>query len=438
MNDSFENRTKNYKDYEKEDLKIENFKPLSNKNKDNSSSDPLTMEIQKSTLKKSASYIIQNYNKAINLEEDKKNNKDFITAHKTNSKNSSYLFNNNINFTSLNEGDKSSFLSNKNSFNGNKIHKISLKLYSKDFSKLIKTNDFSPDLGKYDKKIILTLNNKVKELEDKLVKALDYYYKMENECLKEIKIKKQTEKKLNKSIKDLNIHRSEYDKSRQINIAINNSLLSSRNEIDRLIQTIKEEQKIKLEKKEDFNNILIKEENERKDLETILRANDSQILILEDKINFSKLTNTMKAQKIKEMVKSEKNEENYKNIKKKNDEIENLKNTIKQLQKELNNLQNELKKGKENKKKLIEEIKFKNRKKKFNNNNISLLYQAIEKQKEDEILNNNLLKAKNIIIKNMNNRANGVIFEPHYFLPKNVRINSAQKPKNFEYNFLDN
>ena len=71
-------------------------------------------------------------------------------------------------------------------------------------------------------------------------------------------------------------------------------------------------------------------------------------------------------------------------------------------------------------------------------NNISLLYQTIEKQKEDEILNNNLLKAKNIIIKNMNNRANGVIFEPHYILPKNVRINSAQKPKNFEYNFLDN
>ena len=62
MNDTFENRTKNYKDYENEDLKIENFKQLSNKNKDNSLSDPLTMEIQKSTLKKSASYIIQNYN----------------------------------------------------------------------------------------------------------------------------------------------------------------------------------------------------------------------------------------------------------------------------------------------------------------------------------------------------------------------------------------
>ena len=86
----------------------------------------------------------------------------------------------------------------------------------------------------------------------------------------------------------------------------------------------------------------------------------------------------------------------------------------------------------------MKKLNLKIEKKKFNNNNISLLYQTIEKQKEDEILNNNLLKAKNIIIKNMNNRANGVIFEPHYILPKNVRINSAQKPKNFEYNFLDN
>ena len=51
------------------------------------------MKTKKSTLKKSASYIIQNYNKEMNLEEDKKSIKDLITTHKTNSINSSYLFN---------------------------------------------------------------------------------------------------------------------------------------------------------------------------------------------------------------------------------------------------------------------------------------------------------------------------------------------------------
>ena len=434
MDDAFEKRIKNYKDNEQEELKIENFKPLTNENKESSSSEPLTMKTKKSTLKKSASYIIQNYNKEMNLEEDKKSIKDLITTHKTNSINSSYLFNNNINYTSLNESDKNTFWSNKNSLNENKNNKSSLKLYSKDFSALINTNDFPLNLGKYDKKIVLTLNNKIKELEEKLVRALNYYYKMENQCLSEIKKKKQTEKYLNKSIKEISIHRAEYEKSRQINIALNNSLLNSRNEIDRLIQTLKEEQKIKLEKKDEFNNILTKEENERKELETTVRASDSQILILEDKINFSKLSHTMRAQRYEEMAKSQINEEDLEKIKKKNEEIECLKITIKELQKEVINLQKDLKKGKEEKKKLIEEIKFKERKKKFNNDNINLLFQTLEKQKEDEILNNNLFKANNIIIKNLNNRVNGVYVEPHYNLPKNIRINSAHKSKNSEYN----
>ena len=60
MDDIFETRIKNYKDNEQDDLNIENFKPLSNKNKDDSITDPLTMNLQKFTLKKSASYVSPN------------------------------------------------------------------------------------------------------------------------------------------------------------------------------------------------------------------------------------------------------------------------------------------------------------------------------------------------------------------------------------------
>ena len=93
-------------------------------------------------------------------------------------------------------------------------------------------------------------------------------------------------------------------------------------------------------------------------------------------------------------------------------------------------MQKDLKKGKEEKKKLIEEIKFKERKKKFNNDNINLLYKTIDQYNEDEHFNRNILKAKNLIIKNMYDRANGNVKIPHYSLPKNIRINSAQKSKN--------
>ena len=81
------------------------------------------------------------------------------------------------------------------------------------------------------------------------------------------------------------------------------------------------------------------------------------------------------------------------------------------------------------KEKLLSEIKLKERKKKFNNDNINLLYKTIDQYNEDEHFNRNILKAKNLIIKNMYDRANGNVKIPHYSLPKNIRINSAQKSK---------
>ena len=100
------------------------------------------------------------------------------------------------------------------------------------------------------------------------------------------------------------------------------------------------------------------------------------------------------------------------------------------MQLEVDNLQKEQKKGLKDKDKLISEIKLKERKKKFNNDNIHLLYKTIDQQNEDEHFNRNILKAKNLIIKNMYDRANGNVIMPHYSLPKNIRNNSAQKSKN--------
>ena len=423
MNDIFETRIKNYKDREQDDLKIQNFKLLSDPNKDESETIPLTMK--KYPLKKSSSYVsLNNIQLGLNLEETSKNSNAFNFTPQTNSVNTSYLFNNNINFTTLNEGSKKNLLSNEKEQN----NKSSLpQLYSKNFSNLIKSNDFSPDLGKYDKKIIITLNNKGKELEKKYIRALNFYYQMENIYLSEIKKKGDLEVKLNKNIKEMNICRDNYDKARQTNIAINNSLQTTRNEIDRLVQTIKEEQQIKLKKQEEYNNRLIDEEKERKKLENIIKINERQISILEDKLNYSKLTRSMKIQKYKEMSKFEKTTQNYDKLMEKSLEIEKLKDTIKELQLDVVNLQKDLKQGKQDKNKLIEEIKLKNRKKKFNIDNINLLHKTIEQQKEDENLNFKLLKSKNMIIKDMNNKANGFVLVPHYSLPKNIRINSAKK-----------
>ena len=130
------------------------------------------------------------------------------------------------------------------------------------------------------------------------------------------------------------------------------------------------------------------------------------------------------------------NDTKYENLMKKNGEIFILKNTIKELQLEADNLQKELRNEQKNKEKLLSEIKLKERKKKFNNDNINLLYKTIDQYNEDEHFNRNILKAKNLIIKNMYDRANGNVKIPHYSLPKNIRINSAQKSKNTKNNIL--
>ena len=86
----------------------------------------------------------------------------------------------------------------------------------------MKMNDFSFDIGKYDKKIILNLNNKVKEIENKLILSLKYYYQMENLLLAQSKKKSDLENKLNIINKEMNDLRGEYEKSRQKNVELNN------------------------------------------------------------------------------------------------------------------------------------------------------------------------------------------------------------------------
>ena len=183
---------------------------------------------------------------------------------------------------------------------------------------MIKINDFNFDSLKYDKKIILTLNNKVKELENKFILVLKYYYQVENLYLAQCKKKADLEIKLNIINKELNGVKNEYEKRRQKNVELNNVLLNSKNEINRLIKEIKEEQKLKMEKQQEYNEMLLKEEKEKEKLKSEIKINERQINILEEKINYSKLSHTDKLKKYKEKMQLEnKNDTHYENIVKK-------------------------------------------------------------------------------------------------------------------------
>jgi hypothetical protein len=82
---------------------------------------------------------------------------------------------------------------------------VERKLLSKNFENLMKSNDFSPNLGKYDNKIILLLSQKCKEFENKYLKTLNYYYQMENIYINEEKKKKESQIKLNNCLLEKNM-----------------------------------------------------------------------------------------------------------------------------------------------------------------------------------------------------------------------------------------
>ena len=439
MEEIFKTRLKNIENKEQEELKLENFKQLADLKKSDLSLQPLTMSNKNVKLKKSSSYI-SIFNNGINLDKTKKSFNNVNLSHKTNSINSSNIFSTNLNFTALNEDIKNnSFTKNSNIIENTDNNKsINTQLYSKNFNNLIKINDFNFDSLKYDKKILSTLNNKVKELEDKFILVIKYYYQIENLYLSQCKKKSDLEIVLNIVNKEMNGVKNEYEKIRQKNVELNNALLNSKNEINRLIKEIKEEQKLKINKQEEYNESLLKEEKEKEKLKSELKINERQINILEERISYSNLSHTEKLKKYQEKMKLENNNDTkYENLMKKNGEIFILKNTIKELQLEADNLQKELRNGQKNKEKLLSEIKLKERKKKFNNDNINLLYKTIDQYNEDEHFNRNILKAKNLIIKNMYDRANGNVKIPHYSLPKNIRINSAQKSKNTKNNIIN-
>ena len=278
---------------------------------------------------------------------------------------------------------------------------------------------------------------KCKEIETKYIKALKYYYQMENVYINEEKKKKDSEIILNNSIKESNLLKKNYEKMRLDNIHLNNALINARNEIDRLNFVIKNDQKDMLKKQDEYNKQLKLEENKRIRLRNIIKINERQMSILQEKISDSSLSKTQKLKKYRKMRQFMKEGVDEDEERKKDEEIIRLKSLIEELQHEYSNLQKTYKKDKENKKELLDAIKNKGKQYRFNNDNINLLFKTIEKQEQDGLLNYNLIKSKNIIIKDLKERSSGILNIPHYSLPKNIRINSAQKiPQKFKFNFF--
>ena len=256
-------------DKKEENKKVGIFNLISNnvKGRNKFLKKSLSIISEKKKIKKSFSSIfpvIEKKNDSTEMESitiKKNDNYNFInndnnTTTQTNSIiNNTTLFNKDIKYTTLNESSLNIYKKNADKINIKKYNYESIdnnerypllndinshqKFLSENFSNIIKMNDFTPNLGKYDKKIIIILNQKCKEIENKYLKTLKYYYQMENLYINEQKKKKDSEFKLKNSLLESNIIKNKYNKMKQNNIHLNKSLVNARNEIDRLNSTIK-------------------------------------------------------------------------------------------------------------------------------------------------------------------------------------------------------
>ena len=441
-----ENNLEFQKDKDEKDqnnLNIENLRPISNRsgrNKLIKKSYTIAHNMSSLQLKKSDSLIFPHIEmkEKLNNDQTNVNNNEFSSTNKSNSVIFSSLFNKDINLTTLNEHsgnnfsyknkDKNNMNSNEHEHEHDKYHlfkklNVERKLLSKNFENLMKSNDFSPNLGKYDNKIILLLSQKCKEFENKYLKTLNYYYQMENIYINEEKKKKESQIKLNNCLLEKNMLKNKYQKMMQDNIHLNNALTNTRNEIDRLNNVIKDDQKQMIKQQDEYNKQLKKEEDKRISLNNEIKINERQISILQEKINDSGLSRSMK---IKKYLKNG----YYKSVEgddEKDEEIQKLKYTILDLQNQVSNLQKVLKKKQEVKTELLGTLKNMGKQEKANKDNINLLFKTVEKQQRDGIIDYKLIKSKNFIIKELKNKIEGISKVPHYILPKNIRISSSQK-----------
>ena len=75
----------------------------------------------------------------------------------------------------------------------------------------------------------------------------------------------------------------------------------------------------------------------------------------------------------------------------------------------------------------MDTIKLKKKQEKFNEDNINILFDTIEKQQKDGLIDLNLIKSKNSIIKSLKEKEDGINNIPHYCLPKNIKKKNTNK-----------
>lgn len=218
-----------------------------------------------------------------------------------------------------------------------------------------------------DQIIIKKLTKRSNQLEKRYKKILNKFYEKDNLCINLEKLKKEYEILVNESIQEKNEMRNRCERLDNNNQALINSLSNTRKEIERLINVIKEDQIKMRETIEEYNKKLVEEENKRKKIISRIKFTESQIYILQDKIEQDKNENNFDLNNNNDnntegtTTSKEFNKTNNKIIKNKNDKIDKSKLLLDEQTKKFYKVKKESKKEKDikinKKKEYIKQLK---------------------------------------------------------------------------------
>ena len=243
-----------------------------------------------------------------------------------------------------------------------------------------------------EKMMISKLTKRNKKLEKRYQELIINYYDKENNYLSLEKARKEYEKLINDSIKEKKEAETNLNNLDNNNQALIVSISSSRKEIERLIDVIKESQLNMKKQLEEYNNILLNEEEKRKKIINSIRSIEKQINIFREKIeeNEGKFSND-----------NYKNQNNINN-RKLNEEIDikinKKKEYIIQLQKQLEELKIIDQTKQKEKNELLLKIKEKNDDKKNNIKIRDKIFKQLETQERNNKWNEQSIKIRDNII----------------------------------------
>ena len=280
-------------------------------------------------------------------------------------------------------------------YNNDRKLKIEIKEEASDFQdndiNIFDTLD-NLEEDQVEKMMISKLTKRSKKLEKRYQELIINYYDKENNYLSLEKARKEYEKLINDSIKEKKEAETNLNNLDNNNQALIVSISSSRKEIERLIDVIKESQLNMKKQLEEYNNILLNEEEKRKKIINSIRSIEKQINIFREKIEENEG---------KFRIDNYKNQNNITN-RKLNEEIDikinKKKEYIIQLQKQLEELKIIDQAKQKEKNELLQKIKEKNDDKKNNIKIRDKIFKQLETQERNNKWNEQSIKIRDNII----------------------------------------